>query len=148
MDIIKKIFNEQGRVLRMELSSAGFSRDQIRTFFPGAIESILKSVKKQAEKSAICSVLEDPSKLLASVNTRSLETQLGIGSGQARSGLEVFVSVLSHALTQKSRGLIGPVNGELMDKFIKTTIERPAEASNNPESSWFTYLNASNRSDI
>lgn len=111
MDIIREIFDEQGRLFAQKLASAGFSGEQIRVFFPLAEKSILSKVNDPGIALTIIGLMENPTRLLGSAKTDIDAQKLGMSPQQVKSGFDVIVPVLSLALWQKSRGLIGSIDG-------------------------------------
>ena len=108
MNFIQKFFGVNGSVLSEQLQDSGFTEEQAGKFLSEAASGILNAYQHK-EIEVIISALEmdNPARLLNTVNVNAIANNIGMSSDQVTRGFEVLAPVMSKAFKKYSGGIVG-----------------------------------------
>ena len=101
MDHINKIFTENSDVLSGNLSTSGFSIDEIGRFLP-VVASSISSIFHQSGLDKVMSGIScgDPSQLLSSINIEEVSIKSGLSPDHVLTGLESILPDVTSMISQ------------------------------------------------
>ena len=108
MNFIQKFYERNSSVLSSRLQDSGFTAEQADKFLLETTSGILNAYRHK-EIELIISALEmdEPTKLLNTVNVNAIANNIGMSSEQVTAGFEILAPVMSKEFLNYSGGTVG-----------------------------------------
>ena len=107
MNFVEEFFENHRGVLSEALQGVGFTDQQTGPFLDEAASGILNSFHHKEIATIIETIdIDDPSRLVRSININSIAANTSMDTGLVASGIEVIAPIMADAFTKNSDGAV------------------------------------------